>query len=209
MKMLELKESCIQRFEPAVSALRKLEEDKRKERIIVAIDGRCAGGKSTLGKYLQQQFDANLFHMDDFFLQKHQRVKERLEEIGGNVDYERFKEEVLLPVMEGKEVQYCVFDCGSFTLGQGVLMQPKRISVIEGSYSQHPYFGDPYDLKIFVDIDRESQLDNIRARNGEQKLPDFIERWIPKEEAYFEKFHIQSRADVILQWRGTVANTEG
>jgi hypothetical protein len=31
-----------------------------------------------------------LFHTDDFFLQPHQRTRERLESVGGNIDYERF-----------------------------------------------------------------------------------------------------------------------
>ena len=32
--------------------------------------------------------------MDDYFLQPYQRTEERLAEPGGNVDYERFKEEI-------------------------------------------------------------------------------------------------------------------
>lgn len=34
--------------------------------------------------------------MDDYFLQPFQRVPERLEEIGGNVDYERVKKKFLI-----------------------------------------------------------------------------------------------------------------
>ena len=45
---------------------RLLESDR--EVILVAIDGRCASGKTTLGNYLKQHYDCNLFHMDDFFL---------------------------------------------------------------------------------------------------------------------------------------------
>ena len=33
--------------------------------------------------------------MDDFFLQPKQRTKERLEQAGGNVDYKRFKKEIV------------------------------------------------------------------------------------------------------------------
>lgn len=35
-----------------------------------------------------------LSHMDDFYLQGRQRTYERLNEVGGNVDYERFAKEV-------------------------------------------------------------------------------------------------------------------
>ena len=36
--------------------------------VIVAIDGPCAAGKTTLAGKLQAAYDCNLFHMDDFFL---------------------------------------------------------------------------------------------------------------------------------------------
>lgn len=197
---LNLKSSCMKRFAPAVAAIKELAKDKKKECIIVAIDGKCASGKSTLGFYLKNEFDANLFHMDDFFLQKHQRTQERLAEVGGNVDYERFKEEVLIPLKEGRAIEYRIFDCVDLKITESDTIKPKRINIIEGSYSHHPYFGEPYDLLIFTDIDYENQLNNIRKRNGEEKLKNFVERWIPKEEAYFAKFGIKEKCDVIIDW---------
>jgi len=55
-------------------------------------------------------------------------------------------------------------------------------------------------LRIFAEIDNESQLKNIRERNGEEKLKDFIERWIPKEEAYFKQFSVKEKSDVVIHW---------
>ena len=63
------------------------------------------------------------------------------------------------------------------------------------------YFGDIYDLKVFTDIGETEQLENIRTRNGEEKLVIFKERWIPKEEAYFKKFGIKEQSDIIVEWR--------
>ena len=63
----------------------------------------------------------------------------------------------------------------------------------------HPYFGEPYDLKIFVDIDDENQIYNIRRRSGEQKLELFRKLWIPKETAYFKKFGIRENSDLIIR----------
>lgn len=68
---------------------------KRKHRpVIIAIDERCAAGKSTLALLLSEQPDATIFHLDDFYLQGRQRTYERFNEVGGNVDYERFVKEV-------------------------------------------------------------------------------------------------------------------
>ena len=62
----------------------------KKDHLLIAIDGRCGSGKSTLGAYLQQKMHGNLLHMDDFYLRPEQRTPKRREEPGGNVDRERF-----------------------------------------------------------------------------------------------------------------------
>ena len=67
--------------------------------VIVAIDGNCTAGKTTLANQLAEIYDCNIFHMDDFFRRPEQRTVERFAEIGGNVDYERFNKEVLLPLI--------------------------------------------------------------------------------------------------------------
>lgn len=195
------KESCIERFAPAVSALLKLKKENPEKTILIAIDGKCASGKTTLGSYLRNEFDANLFHMDDFFLQPHQRTAKRLSETGGNVDYERFKEEVLEAVLKGRTVSYQRYDCKTQALEAPESISPKQLNIIEGSYSQHLFFGDVYDLRVFMEINPEKQIENIRKRNGEEKLKDFTARWIPKEEAYFRTFRIKEKSDIIIEWK--------
>ena len=47
---MELKARCKERFEPVVQAIRQLQKEKEglDEPLIVAIDGRCGSGKTTL-----------------------------------------------------------------------------------------------------------------------------------------------------------------
>lgn len=196
---LVMKEKCAKRFETALKEVDRFMQSDKKI-LLVAIDGRCSSGKTTLGYYMQKVYDCNLFHMDDFFLQNHQRTQERLSEVGGNVDYERFSKEVLIPVMEGLDVVYRPFSCQKRAIQEGTIIKHKRLNVVEGSYSMHPYFRNPYDVRIFMDIDNEQQINNIRKRNGEAKLAQFKKEWIPKENAYFEKFHISSGC-IKIKWK--------
>ena len=62
---------------------------------IIAIDGRCASGKTTFTQKLADYLNAEVIHMDDFFLRNELKTKERLSEVGGNIDYERFTSDVL------------------------------------------------------------------------------------------------------------------
>ena len=59
---------------------------------------------------------------------------------------------MILPLQAGGEFAYCPFDCGTMTLAQPVQIVPKRLTVVEGSYSHHPYFGDCYDLRVFLTV---------------------------------------------------------
>jgi uridine kinase len=169
----------------------------QKDFVIVAIDGYCTSGKTTLAAQLAQVYDCNLFHLDDYFLRPEQRTEERYAEIGGNVDYERFRTEVLLPLRAGKAFSYRPFDCKTFTLSEPVSVQPKKLNIIEGSYSHHPYFGDPYDLKVFLSITSELQRERVLQRPAFLHQP-FFEKWIPMENRYFEGFGIPSKSDILI-----------
>ena len=157
----------------------------RKGAVIVAIDGKCTSGKTTLAARLAAIYDCNVFHMDDFFLRPEQRTQERFAEVGGNVDYERFKAEVLLPLRSGKAFSYRPFLCGSQTLGEPIAVSSRNLTIVEGTYSLHPYFEDPYDLKILLTVTEETQ--HQRILNRPQFLHDrFFNQWIPMENRYFE-----------------------
>ena len=157
-----------------------------KNMVIVAIDGKCTSGKTTLASKLAEIYNCNVFHMDDFFLRPEQRTPERFAEVGGNVDYERFQEEVLLPLKNGKAFSYRPFDCSTFTLAGPVAVTPKKLNIVEGTYSHHPYFCNPYDLKILLTVDEETQRQRILERPAFLHKR-FFETWIPMENKYFAK----------------------
>ncbi len=164
---------------------------------LLAIDGCSASGKSHLAEELAKALDCNVFHMDDFFLQSHQRTPERLLEPGGNVDYERFHEEIILPLREKRSFSYRIFDCQSMTFAKINSVQPKLLNIIEGSYSHHPYFQQPYDITLFLEVDAEEQSRRILHRNGEYLHKRFMEEWIPMENRYFEYYKIRETSQYL------------
>ena len=140
--------------------------------------------------------------MDDFFLQPAQRTPERLSEPGGNVDRERFLSEVLLPLRAGQPVHYRRFRCSDFTFEDAKIIQPKSIAIVEGSYACHPLLRDLYDLRIFLDIDPETQLERIGKRSGPQALERFKSIWIPLEETYFHDCKVPECCDYRIKLPG-------
>ena len=164
----------------------------RKRPLILAIDGRCAAGKTTLSQKLSERFACSVIHMDHFFLRPEQRTEERLNEAGGNVDYERFLEEVVSGLNGGRDFSYRIFDCGQMQLcGRQEVRMAAPLLVVEGAYCCRPELLPQWDMTVFLDIDREEQLCRIEKRNGKEQLQRFLERWIPLEERYFQAFHVQ------------------
>ena len=173
-----------------------------KARVIVAIDGGAGSGKTTLAAQIAEETGADCLHMDDFFLQPHQRTAERLAEPGGNVDYARFEAEVLAPLCCGEAYIYRRFSCAEQRLLPGEKKAPARITVVEGSYSLHPRLARYYDLKVLLRIDADEQSARILAREGEEKHARFMREWIPLENLYFDKTDIAARCDMILRAGG-------
>ena len=169
----------------------------QKDRVIVAIDGKCTSGKTTLAAELAEIYDCNVFHMDDFFLRPEQRTPARFAEVGGNVDYERFREAVLLPLQAGQPFSYCPFDCSTFALSGPIRVMPRKLNIVEGTYSQHPHFGDPYDLKVVLTVTPELQRERILQRPGFLHRR-FFEEWIPMENRYFRCWKIEETCDLVL-----------
>jgi len=165
------------------------------ERLIIAIDGNCAAGKTTLAARLQASFYCNVIHMDHFYLRSEQRTPERLDEPGGNVDYERFLSEVLIPLRQGWDFSYRPYDCQRQDFGEAISIQANTISIVEGSYSCHPVLRGYYDFCIFLSIDPEEQIRRVRQREGNDRAVTFISEWIPHEEKYFSTFNIKEHCD--------------
>ena len=162
-------------------------ETEGKHPLLVAIDGRCASGKTTLAGELSAVLGCPVVHMDDFFLRPEQRTPERLAEPGGNLDRERFLEEVLLPLTAGKRVSYRPFVCKTMSLGDPVEISPSSVVLIEGSYSCHPALRDFYHLRFFLSVDPAAQISRLLTREGADRLKAFEEKWIPMEETYIRE----------------------
>lgn len=100
--------------------------------LLIAIDGRCGAGKTTLAQRLQQELGGRVFHMDDFFLRPVQRTVERLAHPGENVDHERFLAEVLGPARQGLPVTFRPYLCRRQALGDAVHAEAAALTVVEG-----------------------------------------------------------------------------
>lgn len=177
-----------------------IDQKTTEKRTLVAIEGGSACGKSTLGEVMRSVYNCTVFHMDDYFLPPEKRTKERFDEVGGNVDYERFNAEVLTPLKNGEEtITYRKFDCSTMSLLPPTTERVAPLVIIEGAYSMHPTLSDKYDISSFLDITPEKQRARIEKRNSPAFAKRFFEEWIPLEMKYFNSLSIKEKCDIVIE----------
>lgn len=186
------------RYIPFIPLLARLDVLLTKGQVLLAIEGGSASGKSTLGDILQSIYGCTVCHMDDFFLRPEQRTPKRLAKVGGNIDIERFLEEILIPLKNGTAVNYRRYDCSTATILPAIEVSSTPLTVIEGAYSMHPLAQGYYDLSVLLDVEPDTQRKRIQKRNSPPMAERFFAEWIPMEQRYFTQTDIRSRCDMII-----------
>ena len=166
--------------------------------VVLALDGRCGSGKTTMAAALAEQFpDSIVLHTDDFYLPPADRVPGWEQTPCANMDLARLRDEVLAPARAGKPVLYRAYSCrkGAYQPAQELAAQP--LVILDGSYSHHPLLTGYETLRVFVTCSKDEQVRRLQEREGE-RYANFAARWIPLEEGYFAKYQIAENADFVV-----------
>lgn len=178
----------------------KIQESlEQNPKTILAIDGMAASGKTTFARTLAEKFDGQVFHMDDFFLPPQMKSKERLALAGENIHWERFLEEVLIPLKEDREIIYQKYDCQKDSLEEPIRVKAGNFIIIEGVYALHPKLLPYYQIKIFMSVDKISQKERLSRRETPLIFDRYLDEWLPLENSYFQAFNIPDICDFILR----------
>lgn len=160
---------------------------------IIALEGKCGSGKTTLSNYLNEKLSVTIIPIDDFFLPLARKTKNRLSEIGGNVDYERVGE-LLLSIRNKQINKYNKFNCQTQSYEE-VNIVNNAIIILEGVYSYHKYFRHLIDYMLYLEVDNSTQDERLRNRSNYER---FIKEWIPLENTYYDSEAVAQHSDIII-----------
>ncbi|MEG1426141.1 MAG: hypothetical protein RSC76_00490 [Oscillospiraceae bacterium] len=153
----------------------------RKNEVTVAIDGQSGAGKTTLSALIAEVFPCNVFHTTDFMR-------------FATFDHLRFEEEVLKQLNLGKP-----FLCHCLRQNLELAVAPRRLNIVEGSYSLFPALEKYYELKIFMSVSPYLQSKRILKDGGEELFRHFTEEWIPRENNYIANSQTELKCDLIYR----------
>ena len=172
---------------------------KQQPTVLVALDGRCGSGKTTLAAQLAERFPQSItLHTDDFYLPPPQRVTgwERIP--CANMHLERLRAEAVAPARAGRAVCYKAYSCREGAYLPPRVLGPAPLVIVEGSYSHHPLLRPYETLRVFVTCTKAEQTRRLQAREG-ARYADFAARWVPLEEEYFAQYGVEEAADFVVE----------
>jgi len=154
----------------------------------VGIDGKGASGKTTLATAVVAALPgAVVVHVDDF-------ARPSVE----TWERDRFVEQVLTPLSQGRPARYERWDWGT-DASAGWSEVPVGVPVVvEGVSSTDERLGVPWDVTLWVDVPAEVRLTRALARDGEAMREQWVERWMPAEDAYEAAQRPQDRVDAVV-----------
>ena len=167
---------------------------------LVAIDGCGGSGKSTLAEHIVSRYvGGQIIHMDDFYKPSNERLQLEIskKEPGADYDIIRLKQGVIIPIISGMEARYQRYDWDMDKLVEWHTVEPNGLIIVEGVYSISDQLHNKYDIKIFVECNRELRLNRGLVRDGENAL-DFWEHWMIGEDKYLQEQKPRERSDFII-----------
>ncbi len=172
----------------AVAEIAAVADDYPRRTVFVGVDGRGAAGKTSFAELVAAVVPrAVVVHVDDF--------------AGPAVpewDWERFREQVGVPLLTGRPAHYQRWDWGTDSGAEWHDVPTRCVLVVEGVSSTRAEVRLPWDYTVWVDAPREVRLRRARERDGDAMMQRWLEDWLPSEERYVEREHPQERVDVIV-----------
>lgn len=153
---------------------------------VVSVDGRCGSGKTGFAALAQRVLDCNVIHMDDFYLPMAERKENWREIPAGNMDLDRLIR-LLSALSRGEATGYRPYSCQSGSYGAEIPLDPGKLTLVEGSYSQHPRLREYYYNMYFLTCPEEVRIRRLKNREGDY-FSVFERLWIPMEENYLKTY---------------------
>ncbi len=177
----------------------------QKQPVVVAVDGPSGSGKSTLTKALVQEIGAVRIDQDDFYrggkydLLAAMSDKERAEY---EIDWQRMKDEALLPLLAGRAAHYHPFDWNhqeeTNVSTNTITLQPASVIIIDGVFSSRKELTDLVDLSVLVHLGRSTRKERLAQREGDGITHPLNALWDKAETFYFEHIRSSKSFDLVI-----------
>jgi uridine kinase len=178
--------------------------------ILVGVDGLGGAGKTVFSVAMARSLrsagqPAVVVHFDDFFFPSAERSigTPETKPIGGDFDWRRLRDDVLLPLRGNQIARYRRYDWEQDALAEMHEIPPGGIVIVEGVYCTRRELADLYDVRVWVECPRDICLARGISRDGEEARSRWELDWQPSEERYVREHAPTQAAHFVV--RGVAA----
>ena len=183
----------------------------KKAPVVVALDGGSGAGKSSVASIIEDEICTAVIPLDDFFSADIPDnewdefiVEEKLNHV---FDWARLRDQVIVPLLEGKPAKWHAFDFSSGLRADGTYAmendvkqrEPADVILLEGAYSASSKIADLVDLAILMDVPDKERHTRLESREDQEFLIKWHKRWDEVEEFYFTLVRPKNSFDLIVR----------
>lgn len=172
----------------------------RRDRMIVAVDGPSASGKSTFASAMADAAGpATVLHLDDFYRPMPVAARAELTPAEGAqqlFDVDRLSTQALAPLRAGRSARFQVYDWATNRLGEWREAPAARLVIVEGVHAADKRCRTFLDVIVFVKTPPQVRWERMLARG--QNSAEQIRRWLAAEDRYFTEHGVLEAADWVI-----------
>lgn len=157
--------------------------------VLVGIDGGAGAGKTTFAQLLADRIrpsetPVSVVHTDLIYRPMAERWIGPIDDmpIGYDLDWERLRDQVILPLKAGRTARFQLYDWVADRLNEWVQIGVGGVTIIDGVFTIRNELAHYYDLHLWFSCPREFRV--RRLLNRGDTSPAELECWFPIEEPY-------------------------
>ena len=126
---------------------------------LIGIDGGAGSGKTTFTHWLATHIrkienTVNIVHTDNFFRPISERTNQSPLAVVSDIDWERLRDQVIVPIKSGKVARYQLYDWPEDCLKDWFTIDSGGVTIIDGISSLRTELKGYYDLRIWFSCPR-------------------------------------------------------
>ena len=171
--------------------------------VLVGIDGGAGAGKTTFTKWFVEQIResagrVSIVLTDLIYRPKAERWTGPFDEmpIGYDLDWERIRDQVILPLREGKTARFQLYDWVRDRIDELVEIKAGGITIIDGVFALRNELSDYYDLRIWFSCPLEIRVSRLLKRGDTPQAE--IDYWLPIEGHYHTAHTPEKSAHLVI-----------
>jgi uridine kinase len=188
-------------FAQALEEVATWPDGHRGEVAVLAIDGHSAAGKSTFAQALASRTGAVLVRGDDFYRVMDEAVRADLSPAEGvelYYDWQRMRDEVLLPLRAWAPASYHAYDWNSGRLANRLVKVPAAaVLILEGLFVSRLELQPLADRSVLVETPAAVRRRRQAARADES--PEWLARWDAAERHLFRHKRPPTTLDLVVR----------